>query len=106
MFSQTATAVREMTIHNHSNFPSTFEPWYHECKTLLMWLIADRDDDVHGHVDEPSVGVLLSWLINDDNNDDDHVDNDDGHGHNMAMMMYMVVASGGDDDNADDDDDA
>ena len=35
-----------------------------------MRLIADRDADVHGHVDEPSVGVLLSWLINDDNNDD------------------------------------
>ena len=71
-FSQTATAVRERTRHNHSNFPSTFEPWYHECKTLLMRLIADRDDDAHGHVDEPSVGVLLSWLIIDDNNDDDH----------------------------------
>ena len=74
-------------------------------KSLLTWLVADRDDGVHGHVDEPSVGVLLSWLINDDNNDDDHDDNDDGHGHGMAMMMYMVVASGGDDDNAAGDDD-
>ena len=54
-----------------------------------MWLIADRDDDVHGHVDEPSVGVLLSWLINDDNNDGDHDDNNDGHGHNMALVMYI-----------------
>ena len=44
-----------------------------------MWLIADRDDDVHRHDDEASVGVLLNWLINNDNNDDDHGDNDDGH---------------------------
>ena len=70
-----------------------------------MWLTAGRDDDVHGHVDEPSVGVLLSWLINDDNNDYEHDDIDDGHGHNMAMTMYMVVESGGDDDNAAADDD-
>ena len=69
-----------------------------------MRLIADRDDDVHGHVDEPSVGALLSWLINDDNNDDDHDDNDDGHGLNMAIMMYTGDASGCDDDIADDDD--
>ena len=48
--------------HEHSNVPSTFEPYYHECETLLMWLMADRDDDddVDGNVDEPSVGMLLN----------------------------------------------
>ena len=66
--SQTATAVRERSRHNHSNFPNTVEPWYHECKTLLMWLIAGRDGDVHGNVDEPSGGALLNWLINAANN--------------------------------------
>ena len=60
----------------------------------------------NGHVDEPSVGLMLSWLINDDNTDGDHDGNDDCNGHNMAMMLYMAVASGCDDDNADDDDDA
>ena len=55
-----------------------------------MWLMADRDDDdVDGNVDEPSVGMLLNWSIDDDHDDDDddHDDNDDGHGHIMAMMM-------------------
>ena len=52
--------------------------------------MADRDDDdIDGIVDEPSVGMLLNWSIDDDNDDD----GDDGHGHIMAMMMYMVVAS-------------
>ena len=72
-----------------------------------MWLI-DYHDDVHGHVDAPGVGALLSWLINDDINADDHGDNDGCHGQNLAMLMYMVVASVGDDYTAaaDDDDDA
>ena len=56
-----------------------------------MWLIADRDDDAHGHVYEPSVGVLLNWLINNGNDDDDHDDNDDGHGHKMAMMIVIMM---------------
>ena len=55
-----------------------------------MWLIAGSDDDVHGHVDEPSVGVLLSWLINNDNNDDDHDDNDDESHDNIPSENFKT----------------